>query len=326
MWFRKLSLVFSFFSFLLLGNPSFANELDVYIVITSGRSDSLERVFSDPCISGVTLYVGWSRLQPEENQYDFSILKNALDLAVRNNKKVNIGLLTGRWVPQWVFKKQIEFVEWDHVDGYVEDGISRKAKAPVPWDKNYLQYFSEFLSEASFLINTYESAINSIAITGGSNTNGLEANFYMPMAAIGKTSFSFSKYKNNWEYLIDMYENLFPGIPKTFAVHEQFFGFRDSSISKYLVNYGVKKYGKKFIPQVLAFTEEDWFKEGNSYADLVILRPSGSDFVLQSIRTYSKSNDFERFEKMKNKAKLFNPLWLEIWLDDFLSGYYCKSY
>ncbi|MNQ69411.1 hypothetical protein D3C85_840050 [compost metagenome] len=67
------------------------------------------------------------------------------------------------------------------------------------------------------------------------------------------------------------------------------------------------------IVSALAFTEDNWFKPGNLYADLYFKQPADSPKSLQTMKTYSKPNDEEGFHSMLNKANSINPTWLEVW-------------
>ncbi|WP_316633674.1 beta-galactosidase [uncultured Flavobacterium sp.] len=72
-------------------------KIPVFAIVRSNISDvSLTEIFKNPKVDGVTYYVGWSKLNPQQNIYDFSSLNKILAFSKRYKKKINLGVLTGR--------------------------------------------------------------------------------------------------------------------------------------------------------------------------------------------------------------------------------------
>ncbi|MBL0739319.1 beta-galactosidase [Flavobacterium sp. GN10] len=294
----------------------------LYAIVRSNISDSdLIKVLEHPHIEGITYYVGWSKLNPDEHIYDFSSLKKILNLAKKHNKKVNFGVLTGRWSPNWLKDKKIKYLYWEHFDDYVEAGNVSLAEAPVPWDKRFNHFFEVFLLKLKIIVDQNEDVLNAIEITGGSNTNGIETNFICSDKEFKRVGFRYSKYIKNWEQIIDTFVKLFPNTVLTLAIHDVYGVRRTDLVSKELIAYCDLKYSERIKIAAFAFSEEQWFSKGNQYADLVLqLHPN--DIMLQSIRIYSNVNTTnDSFNQMLLKADKIGPMWLEIWSEDIIAGF-----
>ncbi|KFF02444.1 beta-galactosidase [Flavobacterium reichenbachii] len=300
---------------------SSALEIPIYAIIRGNISDAnLNQIFKNSAIKGVTYYVGWSKLNPQKNNYDFSSLTKILTLAEKYNKKVNLGVLTGRWSPKWLENNKVKYLYWNHFDDYVEKGNIEESKAPIPWDKNFCQYFETFLVKLKEIVDVNQKTFNAIEITGGSNTNGIETNFICSDDELKRVEFNFLKYTNNWKKIIDNFSKLFPNIILTLAIHDSFGSQRSQESANELINYCNLKYTQRIKIAAYAFTEEEWFNRGNQYADLVLKLPS-KDIVLQSIKIYSIKSTNVNFEKMLFKASEIKPAWLEIWGEDVINKF-----
>jgi hypothetical protein len=312
--------IFLFLCGSLYGNTSktIQPSTPIFVIVRSNTSDiALKNIFNSPLVKGVTFYIGWSKLNPKEGEYNFSALEKVLKLAKKSNKKINFGVLTGRWSPEWLKNKGVNYVRWIHSDNYVENGVSEQVVAPVPWDSLFNAFFNKFLNNLKLIIDKNEIHFNAIDITGGSNTNGIEVNFISSDDELKRIGFSKNKYIVNWE---KSYLRLFPNITLTLAIHDTYGSNRTNYISKELIKYCKLKVHSKIKIAAYAFTDEKWFNKGNSYADLVLdLAPK--QIVLQSIRVYSnKENSKKGFVNMIKKADVIQPAWLEIWAEDYNAG------
>ncbi|MET7253229.1 hypothetical protein [Dyadobacter fermentans] len=289
---------------------------DLYVVVR-GKFDGqkVDRIFSYSCVKGITYYLGWSRVNPSRDRYDFSDIEKAIANAAQNNKKLNIAILPGRWTPEWVFRSRVKTISWVHQDDYVEDGSKYAAQSPVPWDSLYLTEYFKMLRKLAVVVNKNKHHINSVAITGGSNTNGIETNMIGGDSELRRVGFTGATYTNNWKRLMDEFHTDFPDIMLTLSVHNMYGSKRTDAISKDLINYARDQYKGQIKFAALAFTDERWFNKGNQYADLVLELPK-QDIILQSIKIYSKKSDQQGFNKLLNKCATIGPAWLEIWDED----------
>lgn len=294
----------------------------IYAIVRSNTSDAnLIKVLENPQVAGITYYVGWSKLNPEENIYDFASLERILTITKQYNKKINLGVLTGRWSPDWLENKHVKYLYWEHSDNYVEKGKLCQAKSPLPWDKTFNDFFKFFLLQLKVIVDQNQNIFNAIEITGGSNTNGIETNLICSNKELSRVSFSYFKYTENWKKIIDEFIELFPHTVLILAIHDTYGSERTDLVSKELIRYCTLKYRKRIKIAAFAFTEEQWFNKGNQYADLVLQLHTQS-IMLQAIRIYSNiSNTNQDFYNMLLKADKIRPAWLEIWSEDVIAGF-----
>ncbi len=315
---------FILLSFLCINGKDSANEIKtpLYAIVRSNISQgNLIKVLENPKIAGITYYVGWSKLNPQENIYDFSSLEKILNLNKKYNKKINLGVLTGRWSPDWLKNKEVKYLYWQHSDNYVEEGKLHEARSPIPWDNKFNDFFKIFLLKLSVIVNQNQNVFNAIEITGGSNTNGIETNLICSDKELNRIGFTYSKYIENWKKIIDAFIDLFPNTDLTLAVHDTYGSKRTDLVSKKLIKYCTLKNKQRIKIAAFAFTEEQWFNKGNQYADL-ILQLDSQNIMLQSIRIYSNMNNTnQNFREMLLKADEIDPAWLEIWSEDIIAGF-----
>lgn len=326
---RDLELKFLVIAFLIslvcITLPGFCkteiNKVKTYVVVRGQYDEKkFDKLLKDNCVDGITYYLGWSRVNPNKNVYQFDDIKKAIVICKLNNKKLNLAILPGRWVPNWLKQTNVKFMNWDHSDNYVEDGKIESSKAPIPWDKTYQIEFFKLLEKLSSLVNANSNTINSIAITGGSNTNGIEANLIASESELKRIRFNNNTYERNWIEIINKFVKIFPKNKLTFSVHNMYGERRSDIICQNIISFINKRYSSRIEIAALAFTEENWFRKGNEYADLV-LNQSNNNIVLQAIKIYSKDNNNAGFNNMVSKAQRIQPQWLEIWAEDVLNGF-----
>lgn len=300
-----------YFRFSASNAPNQINSVPIYSIWTSGapRFHQLEK----NCLRGITYYIGWSKIEPAKGEYNFSELLKVLKEAKKHNKKVNIAFLTGRWSPEWIYDIGVAATQWDHTDVYTASDLNTPSKAPIPWDEVYKSNFYRMLDQASMEISPYKKTINSISITGGSNTNGIEMNFIGPTREMNRIGFTYERYINNWESITNKFSTTFTDYQLSLALHTHFGPDRTAKVSDQITKNARTILGDRLIISALAFTEDDWFNPGNLYADLFFNQPAESLKSLQTMKTYAKPNEKEGFHSMLNKASLINPTWLEVW-------------
>jgi hypothetical protein len=298
------------------------SSVPVFVILRGGDDRRIDEFAACPNISGITLYFGWSVIEPQVGAYEFSRVTSAVKRAQLHNKQVNLALLSGRWSPPAVLQTA-RTMHWAQKDGYVEDNVRRRAIAPVPWDPTYVAAFSKVIAALGDAMKN--ERLNSVAITGGSNTNGIEMDLIGSDAELQKSGFGAAKYIAAWRHFIDAYAAAFPGEILTLAVHNQFGQSRNQDIPAQIETYARWQLGRRFYPTAFAFTGASWFRGGDPYVDLLMRYQQNNHFGLQSLTVYSKTKDTRGFQLMIERARQLHPAWLEIWPDDVRQGYWpCK--
>ena len=275
---------------------------------------SLSSTLKEDCIQGVTIYFGWRDLEPNKGDLQITMLLAAIDSASQAGKMINVGILPGRWVPDYVMQDpSVPKMHWMQQDTYTEDGQISQAEAPIPWNPIYRSYFIDFIDRLSIALRGLP--INSIAIAGGSNVNGLETDLIADDSELQRIGFTKDVYEQGWEEFIDAFAQSFPSTVLTLALHDTFGSEQRTDIAQDLMDYGRAKYGDRIYAQTDAFTGASWFNQRNQYAGLVLneIKPGGT---FQALEIYSQLGDLDGYEQMLAKADRYQPAWLEIWNDD----------
>lgn len=97
-------------------------------------------------IDGVYLRLSWKAIEPRDNQHDWALLDREIQQAVDNNKKIVIGIASGKFTPDWVFNsgvKKLQFTEINH-RGKGKKAVT-VAVAP-PWDVKYQTFILDLMT------------------------------------------------------------------------------------------------------------------------------------------------------------------------------------
>lgn len=137
-----------------------------------------ESVVATPSLSGISIRVGWSALQPSAQEPDFSLIDAQLALARKYNKKVSLSIEAGIETPDWVYSlgaRPFSFV----LDESAGERVCQRVRMPIPWDPVYLDSFRSLIRAASRRYNR-SSLLTHIKVTGISSTGQAAA---LPHAA-----------------------------------------------------------------------------------------------------------------------------------------------
>jgi hypothetical protein len=303
--------------------PAAPAALKVFSVVrSSDPASALDDSISSQCTAGITLYFGWEKIEPQPGVFDFSGVISAINKAQSGGKLVNLAILPGMWSPQFVLNNPaIQQMTYTVQDPYTGTGAPYLASSPVPWDANYQASLIDMIQHLAKSLAGVQ--LNSIAVTGGSNVNGLEMLLVGTDAELQTVGFSAEKYENAWEQDVDAYAAAFPNTPLTIAVHDQYGSQVRYDISQDVLKYSMQKYGNTIYPQSDAFTGQSWFNPSNAYADLVLGNDINGRIGLQELDMYANSSDEQGFQQMVTQANVYNPAWLEIWSAD-LEAYGCS--
>ncbi len=120
-------------------------------LIVMGNWDSVmdERVFQNPDTETFGFKIYWSRMNPTDGVYDWSILNQNLLNCAKYKKKFTIELATGSWTPEFVYQKpynvpKITFNEFKRAS--IPEPPLKEFNVPLFTNPNYKQCFKTFLN------------------------------------------------------------------------------------------------------------------------------------------------------------------------------------
>ncbi|WP_157534678.1 hypothetical protein [Hydrocarboniphaga effusa] len=292
----------------------------MYVIVRNNELNLLPKALSLSCVEGVTIYWSWRSIEKVKDQPDFNGLIDAVKEAQAAGKKVNIAILPGLWSPNWLSAQGVKYMNWSHTDNYVDNVNGKPSSAPVPWDATYLANFTALIRKFLPALAPFKN-INSVAVTGPSNTNGLEAAVISADEQLRAHNYSDKSFISAWLEMAKTFSQDLPDTTLTVALHEQIGSAKRPAVSRELSRELRELLGERYVPMLLGFEGKGWFNERNGYAGLIINRGQAQG-ALQAIKIYSKSNDVSGFRSMVQRSNSLRPRWLEIWAADALDKQY----
>lgn len=193
--------------------------------------------WSNPNIAGVVLRTTWGKIEPTQNQYDWSYLDTGVALAQANNKKISISVRAGVNSPTWIYALGAKRFD---VPGY--------GMMSLPWDPVFQ---SNWASMVKALGTRYDSVSVVAYITMG-GPGRLEEDFICTTAACDR-DFNRKGGIQAWttaaENITDIYAVAFPNTPFLYAfgspgAHPQssvpFGDVTSYAVDAYPGRYGIK--------------------------------------------------------------------------------------
>lgn len=172
-------------------------------------------------VSGISVLLPWSLLEPEEEKYDFSKINQLLALCKQKNKTLILRVSTAGAdeskesdTPNWVLSSEVKSITFKGADG-------KDHKMPIFWDSSYLAKWGNFVAELGRKFDKNES-LHSVGITGGGILGGTEV---VPDLALPKSKDNYKTLETtltkehgmsqrqlveHWKYVADIFPKAFP--------------------------------------------------------------------------------------------------------------------
>jgi hypothetical protein len=150
----------------------------------------LPALLGNPAVSGLTVRVFWSTLQPARDRYDWSKLEEAFAAASATNKTVQLIILPGFGTPHWVMDELPTCDPYLSSQGpggpcgkatfEVSEGVfhGQPRELPLPWNATYKGYWRAFLRDLAAKYGPRDAFV-SIAIAG---PTAMSAEILLPRA------------------------------------------------------------------------------------------------------------------------------------------------
>lgn len=204
--------------------------------LPTGSGSVLPSVAAKPFVKGILVRIGWSDLEPKNNQFNWTLLDSQFVRAKRYGKKITLAVLNGPAAPSWLFQQGAQAFPY-FFRGVVDT-------LPLPWDSTYLAEWREVIIATG---NRYRNdpTLTLVHITH-STYNGLE--MQLPSTPLDITNwqtrgFSHSEVINSWQNVMDAFSTAFPNTSLDVDVHPV---LQSDSVSREVVVYGYSHLGARF--------------------------------------------------------------------------------
>lgn len=294
------------------------------IMRSSQLAANSERVAALDGIDGLTVYIGLSRLMPRKGEYDWSLTDRAVEACRRYDKKINLAIVPGRWVPEWIYGEGVQKFTWELHSNHVEPGRST-ASAPIPWDPVYLQIMRDAVKAMGKRYrNTKE--IVAVQVTGPALANGLEANLAISPEQAAKIGYTPEKLIGAWKTMFEACDAAFPDRQLSWSIHDIYPGKRDPVPGRAIRDWAFSRYGKRLSLMVCYLTPEEWFVRGNQAVDIWAERGNEIHLGAQLIDLYSaKKAPATSISAAMRKGALLGAHYFEVFAEDVMvPAYYAE--
>jgi hypothetical protein len=213
-------------------------------------------LFASPTLTGFTLQIDWSILQPEPNVVAWDIVDAAISRAKDAKKKIALRPLAGTGAPAWLYKAGVKkFTFTPDSDRYHPLAFGNPLSMPYPWDKTLLEAWGVFIQALGDHFDK-EPGLARIAVSGPVYQ---QAEMYLPhadtvMADWTKAGYSLTNMQAAWQKIIDGYAQVFKETPFTLDMNpladpmDKSGATLNGLVPVSIAQYGLLHYPGRFFP------------------------------------------------------------------------------
>lgn len=231
---KDLMLILSFLYIQLFYSQTIPTGIYVSAGPTSTTRSSInETIASYPFVEGILVRVDWKYLEPTDDNFDWSLIENQIELANTYQKKISLAVGIGSNAPDWLF---------DKAQSTTYDFNGSTGEIIVPWDPIFQTEWKEFIEQFGNHFNGNQT-ISLVYITNAS-FNGFEmqlpTNVTPTWSSLGYTE---EKMIDSWKSAIDAFHLSFPNHYLSNDFHPI---LESDTPSQSIYNYAKQKIGNKY--------------------------------------------------------------------------------
>ena len=281
-----------------------------------------ETLFAGSAIDGITIYMSLKTIAPFPGQYDWKRLDEILSLCRKYHKPVNLAIIGGRWVPEWLYERGAQKFSWRYYTEHVDAGTS-DASAPVPWDDIYLTAMSAAIRELGKRYAA-DPLIVSIQVTGPALENGLEANLNISRKEAESIGYTPEKLIAAWQRMFQVCAEAFPRQNLSWCIHDMFPEERSPLVGRTIRTWAAKHYPDRLMLMACYLTHQSWFDRGNQAVD-IWCEQRGIQLGVQLIDIYSsKAIPPEELGAALRHGRKLGASYVELFAEDLIVDDYYR--
>jgi hypothetical protein len=216
-----------------------------------------DAVLANPDITGVSLRVYWSDVEPVEGRYVWTF-DNEIARAQKAGKQVMIRVSAGTHTPEWVYAAGVKTYEFVEHNAHMKEAGAKKVM-PIPWDPIFLKKWTGFIQEMGRKYADNRSVV--LVQMAGPNKAGGE--ILLPKSDVDKANwpragYTKERYVGAYKVVIDAYDTAFPKTPLALDACGPLY---EDGAQEAIIEYAHEKIGKRFCVQhngLAAKTKETW--------------------------------------------------------------------
>jgi hypothetical protein len=190
--------------------------------------------WDNPHIAGVVLRTDWAKLEPSENEYDWTYLDTGIARAQATNKKIAISVQAGVNSPEWIYALGAKAI---NIPGF--------GTMPLPWDSVFQKNWASLVKQLGARYDGV-SVVAYVSMGGPGRWEEL----YVCTSPDSVQEFNSDGGTQPWtqaaEAIMVMYAAAFPNTPFLYAYGSPVAHPTSSVPFGDIATYGVNKYPNRF--------------------------------------------------------------------------------
>ena len=190
--------------------------------------------WDNPNIAGVVLRTHWAKIEPSENEYDWTYLDTGVARAQATKKKIAISVQAGINSPEWIYALGAKGI---NIPGF--------GTMPLPWDSVFQKNWGSLVKQ----LGARYDGVSVVAYVSMGGPGRLEE-LYACTSADSVRDFNSDGGTQAWtqaaETIMEMYAAAFPNTPFLYAYGSPVAHPTSSVPFSDVTTYGVNKYPKRF--------------------------------------------------------------------------------
>lgn len=300
-------------------------------IYTLGKLDRPlnKNTYSKTYVTGGAIRVTWKKLEPTENNFDWSFIRSEINTAKKAGKKISIFIKTDyKGTPNWVYEsgaKKYFYIDKNKYHKTHGDTLF----FPIPYDTTYLKKWLNFIHNFGLEFGN-ESTISFIRGASESVTNG----WNLPKTDSQGNDWSYYNYTpkkllDAMKTILDKFMTVFPKTPIWVEIGNVKFETKISGKSKLYVSEEILNYGLTNYPKRMGIWREDLnckipLKPNNSFWEIIQDNPCRTG--AQMLANVSKKTGLNRMKKCNNKFTANEALNAALEMADYYSIPYIEVY
>lgn len=288
-----------------------------------------KNTYSKPYVIGGAIRVTWKKLEPTENNYDWSFIRSEIKTAKNTGKKISIFIKTDfKGTPDWVYKSGAKKYYYTDKNKYHKT-YGDTLFFPIPYDTIYLKKWLNFIHYFGLEFGN-EDTISFIRGASESVTNG----WNLPKTDIQGNDWKHYNYTPKklitaMKTVLDKFMVSFPKTPHWVEIGNIKFESKISGKSKLYVSKNILNYGLINYPKRMGIWREDLncnipLKPENSFWKIIQDNPCITG--VQLLANVSRKTGLNRMRKCNNKFTANKALKAALEMADYYSIPYIEVY
>lgn len=164
----------------LVASADYANLYVATLPLIDLRRSLPDTVYAMPEAQGVYVRLVWSVIEPSRGRYDWSLLDNEIDRALKANKKISLSVIAGGYAPEWLWRDGVRHSTFVIGQGGGANRRCRNLQIGWPWDSRYQDAFLAMMRALQQHLRSRPEAYQAVKIVKLTGINQITEELRLP--------------------------------------------------------------------------------------------------------------------------------------------------